>query len=263
MSNSAFFRLQQLISPSLPIGAFTYSQGMEWAVECGWIKDADDVYVWLDGLLESSVGALELPVLARLYHASQQQDVEAFSHWADTLLAWRETRELRAEECQRGQALTMVLDKLPDAAGWPELQQPEWREALGQTQLAGFALACARWNVDLEQALNGYLWSWLENMVIVAVKLIPLGQSDGQRAVPLQRPTGGHHKAGHGPGRRRHRLLVPRHGHRQQPPRNPILPPVPVVKMAPKPAKNTVGACLHAITQHQTGKNNGEHHERT
>ena len=121
MSNSAFFRLQQPISPSLPIGAFTYSQGMEWAVECGWIKDADDVYVWLDAL-ESSVGALE-SVLARLYHASQQQDLSAFSHWADTLLAWRETSELRAEECQRGQALTMVLDKLPDAAGWPELQE--------------------------------------------------------------------------------------------------------------------------------------------
>lgn len=183
MSNSAFFRLQQLISPSLPIGAFTYSQGMEWAVECGWIKDADDVYVWLDGLLESSVGALELPVLARLYHASQQQDHNAFSHWADTLLAWRETSELRAEECQRGQALTMVLDKLPDAAGWPELQETQWRDALAQTQLAGFALACARWHVDLEQALNGYLWSWLENMVIVAVKLIPLGQSDGQRVL--------------------------------------------------------------------------------
>lgn len=183
MSNSAFFRLQQLISPSLPIGAFTYSQGMEWAVECGWIKDADDLYSWLDSLLESSVGALELPVLARLCQASQQQDADGFSHWSHTLLAWRETRELRAEECQRGLALTMVLDKLPDAANWPELQQPQWRDAMAQTQLAGFALACARWDVDTEQALNGYLWSWLENMVIVAVKLIPLGQSDGQRVL--------------------------------------------------------------------------------
>lgn len=183
MSSPAFFRLQQLISPSLPIGAFTYSQGMEWAVECGWIKDADDLYSWLDSLLESSVGSLELPVLARLYNACQQQDIEAFAQWSHTLLAWRETSELRAEERQRGQALTMVLDKLPDAADWPELQQQAWREALAQTQLAGFALACARWHVDKEQALNGYLWSWLENMVIVGVKLIPLGQSDGQRVL--------------------------------------------------------------------------------
>ncbi len=181
MNNNAFFRLQQLISPSLPIGAFTYSQGMEWAVECGWIKNADDLHCWLESLLQSSVQTLELPVLARLHHASCHQDREAFTHWAHTLLAWRETRELRTEECQRGHALTMVLDRLPDAANWPELQQPEWRHALAQTQLAGFALASARWDIELQQALNGYLWSWLENMVIVAVKLIPLGQSDGQR----------------------------------------------------------------------------------
>ena len=183
MTDSAFFRLQQLISPSLPIGAFTYSQGMEWAVECGWIKDADDLYSWLDSLLQSSVGSLELPVLARLFQACQQNDSAAFARWAQTLLAWRETSELRAEERQRGQALTMVLDKLPDAGDWPELQDTAWREALGDTQLAGFALACARWQVNIETALNGYLWSWLENMVIVAVKLIPLGQSDGQRVL--------------------------------------------------------------------------------
>ena len=181
----SFFRLQQLISPSLPIGAFTYSQGLEWAVEFGWVKNADDLYHWLDSLLDGAVVSLDLPVLLRLYQASVHNSSETFNYWSEYLLACRETSELRAEEQQRGQALLTVLDKLPDATQWPELQgrDSQWRSAMSLTQLAGFALACSRWQITPEQMLQGYLWSWLENMVIVAVKLIPLGQSDGQRVL--------------------------------------------------------------------------------
>lgn len=182
--SASFFRLQQLISPSLPIGAFTYSQGMEWAVEEGWIKTADDLYVWLESLLESGLVHLELPILARLYQAHAHQSAESFAYWADYLLASRETSELRAEEVQRGQALLTVLEKLPEATSWQELSAGQvWRQAMSITQLAGFAMACQKWQVTPQQALDGYLWSWLENMVIVAVKLIPLGQSDGQRVL--------------------------------------------------------------------------------
>ena len=181
----SFFRLQQLISPSLPIGAFTYSQGLEWAVESGWVKTADDLYHWLDSLLDGAVVSLDLPVLLRLYQASVHNSSETFNYWSEYLLACRETSELRAEEQQRGQALLTVLDKLPDATQWPELQgqDSQWRSAMSMTQLAGFALACTRWQITPEKMLQGYLWSWLENMVIVAVKLIPLGQSDGQRVL--------------------------------------------------------------------------------
>ncbi|MAR00130.1 MAG: urease accessory protein UreF [Oceanospirillaceae bacterium] len=183
--SGSFFRLQQLISPSLPIGAFTYSQGLEWAVECGWVSDAEDLYQWLDGLLDSAVVSLDLPLLLRLYQASAHNSYSSFGYWSEYLLACRETRELRAEEQQRGQALLMVLDKLPDSAQWPELVKGDggWREAVGMTQLSGFALACQKWQITPEKMLQGYLWSWLENMVIVAVKLIPLGQSDGQRVL--------------------------------------------------------------------------------
>ncbi len=174
----AFFRLQQLISPSLPIGAFTYSQGMEWAVEAKWIDDAESLRAWLNSCLFNSLAQLELPILIRLYNAREESD-EQFSNWCDYLLASRETRELRQEEQQRAAALLTVLTKLPDSCEWHELEACSLD--LKKTPLAGLAIAASRWNLSLEELLKGYLWSWLDNMVNVGIKLVPLGQSDGQR----------------------------------------------------------------------------------
>lgn len=176
----AFYRLQQLISPGLPIGAFTYSQGMEWAVECGWISDADSLAQWLESCLNDSLATLELPVLMRLREAVTADDPEAFLGWADFLVANRETRELRLEENQRARALTAVLEKLPDSEA---MVLAHWQPALVQTQLAPLALACHHWDVPVDDMLRGQAWSWLENMVTVAVKLVPLGQSDGQQVL--------------------------------------------------------------------------------
>ncbi|MDF1821337.1 MAG: urease accessory UreF family protein [Alcanivoracaceae bacterium] len=180
MSGLSFYRLQQLISPGLPIGAFTYSQGMEWAVECGWITSADSLEAWLHSCLHDSLAVLELPVLARLRVAVDSDDRECFQHWADLLLANRETRELRLEESQRARAMTAVLEKLPDSKA---MNLACWQPALAQTQLAPLALACHHWSIPAEDMLRGQAWSWLENMVTVAVKLVPLGQSDGQQVL--------------------------------------------------------------------------------
>lgn len=174
----AFVRLQQLISPTLPVGAFTYSQGMEWAVEAGWLKTAAQVQEWLYCLMHDSLSWLELPLLIRLYRACEQQDQQQFSYYAALAIAGRETAELRREEEQRARALLTVLNKLPDSANWPLLQT--WQAPLLQTALAGFALACQQWQIRLDKALPAYVWGWLDNMVCVAVKLVPLGQTDGQ-----------------------------------------------------------------------------------
>jgi urease accessory protein len=172
-------RLFQLISPALPIGAFTYSQGMEWAVENGWIENESDLEAWLRSVLHDNIEYLEAPVIARLYQALEQQSEERFSYWSSFLLASRETSELRTEEQQRARALHTLLAKLPDAEGWAELQS--WREALLRSQSSGFSLAGYYWHIDVHSLLHGYVWSWLENAVTVAVKLVPLGQTEGQR----------------------------------------------------------------------------------
>jgi urease accessory protein len=170
-------RLLQLVSPSLPVGAFTYSQGLEWAVECGWVRDAESLQAWIESLLETTMACLEIPILARLYDAAARQDDEALAHWSHDLLASRETRELRLEERNRGRAMASLL---------PELGIPvsaEQLPLLRQCQLACFAHAANYWRIPLREAAAAYLWGWLENITLAGVKIIPLGQTMGQKII--------------------------------------------------------------------------------
>ena len=173
----ARLRLLQLVSPSLPVGAFTYSQGLEWAVETGWVNDLESLARWLESLLETGVARVDLPLLARLYRGFEAGDAQGVEHWGRWLLACRETAELRAEERNRARALRVLLGSL-------EVQGAEdMADSLDLCQAAGFALACVRWGIALEDAALGYAWGWLESQVTAAIKLVPLGQTDGQRVL--------------------------------------------------------------------------------
>lgn len=172
---SADYRLFQLISPSLPIGAFTYSQGLEWAIEKGWVTSKESLTYWLSDVLENSLITLELPLLRRYWNAVHENDTDTVVHWNQWLHASRETSELRKEERQRGQATIALLRQL-DVAGDDALSVES-----GHNQLAGFALAATAWGIGEEEICRGYLWSWLENAVMAGVKLIPLGQTAGQQ----------------------------------------------------------------------------------
>ncbi|MBK1724205.1 urease accessory protein UreF [Thiocystis violacea] len=176
-TDPALLRLLHLVSPSLPTGAFTYSQGIEWAVECGWLRDVGDLEDWLRDQLRTTLTGVDLPLLARLYDASLTPDDRALADWTAVLLASRETRELRSEEANRGRALADLLVALavPGAA--------ERKALLARTQATGFAYAAANWHIERQQALLGYAWSWLENLVLAAIKIIPLGQTQGQQTL--------------------------------------------------------------------------------
>lgn len=170
-------RLLHLVSPALPTGAFTYSQGLEWAVEAGWMRTAGDLERWLGDQLDNSLARLDLPLFARMYEAAAARDHEGMQRWIDWLVAGRETAELRAEEAQRGRALAELLVALDLADARP------WQALLARSQAAGFAFAAAAWAIPPREAAIGYTWGWLENLVLAAVKLIPLGQSQGQRTL--------------------------------------------------------------------------------
>lgn len=171
----AQLRLMQLVSPALPIGGFTYSQGLEYAVEAGWVHDQGSLEDWVLGLLHDNISYLEVPILSRLYHACVARDLEAMKAWGRYCLAARETSELRTEEQQRARALTRLLTDL-------QVQNAEhYQPALLYCQAAPYALAAVSWGIRLPEAALGYTWSWLENLVAAAIKLVPLGQTDGQR----------------------------------------------------------------------------------
>jgi urease accessory protein len=167
----SLLRLLHLASPALPIGAFHFSQGLEHAVHAQWVHDAASAQAWIDGLAGHALGTLDLPLLCRLYGAWQQSDPAALQRWNQLLLASRETAELRAEERHLGAALGKVLRELEVAAPADG----------GYGYVSMFALACVTWSITLPQALETYAWVWLENQVLAAVKLVPLGQSAGQR----------------------------------------------------------------------------------
>src|SRR5210317_1481353 len=172
----ALARLLQLVSPSLPIGAYSYSQGIEWAVETGWIKNREDLRQWMLGLIETGMQYVDLPVLKRMLLAWQSSDIEQLYTWNDFLIASRETRELRLEEQQRGKAFAQLLITL-------EPEAEEYRSIIEKSQIAGYSFACCQWHIDFPKAASGLIWSWLENQVLSAVKAIPLGQTDGQKII--------------------------------------------------------------------------------
>ncbi len=170
-------RLLHLVSPSLPIGAYAYSQGIESAVDSGWINGDTELEDWLADQLGSTIARLDLPVLFRMYRAAADDDLDQLQRWSDILLAYRETGELRQEEKNRGRALADLLVKLQVS------DADAWRETLAVCQLAGFAFAANRWRIAAQDAAMGYTWAWLENLVLAAVKIIPLGQTKGQQVL--------------------------------------------------------------------------------
>ena len=171
-SSHAQLRLWQLISPTLPIGAFAWSQGLEYAVEAQWVKDETSAREWILGQLRHNLPALDIPLLLRLYAAWQVNDTEKARYWNAMLLALRESSELHKEDLCMGEALIRVLNGL-------EVSMPgentQWCYA------SVFAYACHYWAIDSQQAAQGFMWSWCENQVAAAVKLVPLGQTSGQR----------------------------------------------------------------------------------
>lgn len=175
MTDLALLRLLQLVSPGLPIGMYSYSQGLESAVEDAWITNAQQASEWISGLMDNCLVRVDLPLAARLYDAWDRNDIEAVEQWSTTLLACRETSELRAEDTQTGQALARLLTDM-------DLQAANtWKRKPDTTLATMYSLAAVNWQVPKREALTGYLWSWLENQVLCAVKLVPLGQVAGQR----------------------------------------------------------------------------------
>lgn len=173
-------RLLQLVSPALPVGAYTYSQGLEWVIDCGRVSTEAQVGEWIGDALDGAFGNYELPLLARLMEAWAAGDDAAVADLNARALASRETSELRAETVQMGYSMVRLLVDLPAFAGLPgwlarvrALDEPVFPSV--------WSAAATAWQVAPADALAGYAWAWLENMVMAAVKAVPLGQAAGQR----------------------------------------------------------------------------------
>jgi urease accessory protein len=175
--NSAW-ALLRLASPQLPIGGYSYSQGLEMAVENGRVSDADSARRWLEDQLLLNLARFEAPLLLAHCEAAAEDDWPRLLQLAAEHRASRETRELQLESRQMGYSLTQLLD------GLPELDQParDCLAAAGEPGLAlAWALAARAWQITPADALAAWLWGWLENQLAVLMKTLPLGQQAAQR----------------------------------------------------------------------------------
>ena len=190
----AMIRLWQLISPSLPIGAYAYSQGLETAIEKAWVNNEAEAHNWIEGILQDSLGMLDAPVLIRLSQAWQTKDINSLNQWNQFLLASRESNELYLEDQQMGRALWRLLDDILPSddkntdnaeATQSVVHINQYRALVKKIETPGYAilfsLATVIWKIPLQDTIRGFLWSWCENQVAASIKLVPLGQTAGQR----------------------------------------------------------------------------------
>ncbi len=169
-------RLLQLASPALPVGAYSYSQGLEWAIQAGTVFDEASALSWIRDLLVWNQGGFEAPLLSAMLASWRAGEVPGELN--ELFLASRETAELQAETRQMGYSMTRLLGELDD---FPAAMLARLRELEPPSFPAAWSCAAAAWAVDDAQALTAYLWSWAENQVMAALKAVPLGQAAGQR----------------------------------------------------------------------------------
>lgn len=175
---SSLLHLLQICSPSLPVGAYSYSQGLEAAMESGLVRDEATARAWIVDMLEHVVARFEAPVAWRLLRAFAEGDAKAVAAWTALFIASRDSAEFRAETIQMGYSLGKLLPELtPQRTDVLDLLAAQ-RELPFPTALAAAAVALA---VPPEEALLGLLFSWAENQVLACVKSVPLGQVAGQR----------------------------------------------------------------------------------
>lgn len=170
--------LLRLASPQLPIGGYSYSQGLEMAVEQHVVTDQPSAARWIGDQLLLNLARFEAPLLLAHCNAAAQNDWAALMQLSEEHRASRETRELHLESRQMGYSLQQLLN------GLPELDEParDFLQRIGEPHLAlGWALAARAWQISAQDALAAWLWSWLENQLAVLMKTLPLGQQAAQR----------------------------------------------------------------------------------
>ena len=180
MEASALYRLMAWLSPAYPVGAFSYSSGIEWAVEAGDIKDAETLRQWLAAMLAEGSGYCDAVLFVHAHRATSAGDDAALRAVAELAAALVPSKERYLETTAQGRAF---LDATKAAWPCPALTRLDdaWQGAV--TLPVAVAVACAGHEITCETALGAFLHALTANWISAGVRLIPLGQTDGQRVL--------------------------------------------------------------------------------
>jgi urease accessory protein len=185
-TSAALYRLMAWLSPAYPVGAFSYSSGLEWAIEADDIRDVETLRGWLVGMLADGAGLCDAVLFAHAYRAANDGDDAALAEVAELAAALAPSRERFLETTAQGGAFLEATQ-----AAWPFAALARLAH-IREGPLAypvAVGVAAAGHGVPLEAALAAYLQALVANWVSAAVRLIPLGQTDGQRAIAALEPA--------------------------------------------------------------------------
>ncbi len=186
-------RLLQLTSPALPIGAYSYSEGIEYLCSNGLIQTESDLYDWLKRELSFGFITNEAAIALRAHQAMISADITALNYWNNWLSATRETEEVRLASWQMGQSLMKLWWKLPEhqedqlaiRKSISDLLPTAKENAQGKgcNYAIAFGIVAASLGIDVSNTTVGYIYSWLSNLVSAAVRSVPFGQTTGQQVI--------------------------------------------------------------------------------
>lgn len=183
---AALFRLMTWLSPAFPVGAFSYSSGIEWAVEAGDIADLATLRDWLAALLRDGAGFCDGVLLCHAHRAAAERDAPALSALAELAAAFVSSRERHLETTAQGRAFVEIA-----RAAWP-CAALDLLPAQGGIPIAypvAVGVLAAGHGVGLRPVLHGYLHALAANWISAGTRLIPLGQTDSQRALAALEPV--------------------------------------------------------------------------
>ena len=182
----ALYRLMAWLSPAYPVGAFSYSGGIEWAVESGDIKDATTLHDWLAVVMAEGGGFCDAVFFAHAHRAVAAGDDKALRAVAELAAAFAPSKERPLETTAQGRAFVEAT-----RAAWPcaalDRLAAAWDGPVAYPVAVG--VAAAGHGVAIEAALSAYLHAVTANLISAGVRLIPLGQTDGQRLLAALEPV--------------------------------------------------------------------------
>jgi urease accessory protein len=179
----ALLRLQSWLSPAFPTGAYSYSHSLEWAVEAGYIKDHESLVDWLEADLCFGSGRNEAIFFSEAWRRAHDEDSAKLFEIAELAAAFRGTSEFALESSQQGSACRATLRKV-----WPERLLDSLSQLLSEREVPPvlaviLGVRSAKEGIPISVALPAFLQSYVANLVTAGVRLVPLGQTDGQLAI--------------------------------------------------------------------------------
>jgi len=184
-THSSLYKLLAWLSPGYPIGAYTYSHGLEYAVEEGLVTTAAETRVWIENIISDGAGFSDAIFLKAAYEAAARRDDTLLVETCALASSFSATKELLLETQAQGEACLEITTK-----AWPT-ETLDWL----QTQWEGpylypivIGVAAAGHDISLEETIEGYLHALAANLVSAATRLVPLGQTDGQKIIAALQP---------------------------------------------------------------------------